>query len=262
MTAFWQHPPACYVLLLLTGCAVSIVNSISGGGSVLVLPLLLWLGLPAAVANGTNRLGVWMGSLGSTAGFWRRGMVYPGLSLRIGIPGFLGAAAGSYLGVVLPDRAFKPVLAAVILFVVIQTVKPRRQGARIATEEALTLRSGFWPFLFYAGIGLYSGFIQAGVGLIMLYVFSRMGNLNLLQSNSLKVLNVFILTTLSLVIYGAFGKIRWDLAAALAAGTGVGGFMGSQLQIRRGENFVRIFLLVTGILLAIKLLFDAIRPLF
>jgi uncharacterized membrane protein YfcA len=221
-------------------------------------------GLPAAEANGTNRLGIVLGTVGSVAGFWRKGHVYPGLTWQVGFPGLLGSLVGSWIGVTLPDPLFKPILAAIILFVVIETARPRKKYDRVPgnADEPPFLRSGFWPFLAYAGIGFYGGFIQAGVGLIMMYVFSRLGNLNLIQSNALKVSDTLIFVSLSLVIYSAMGKVKWDMAVVLALGNALGGYAGSVFQVRKGEGFVRIFLVVSGLALAAKLIFDAIWTIF
>ncbi len=255
-----------YLILAGVGAVVSFVNSISGGGSILSLPFLMLLGLPAAEANGTNRIGIWMGTAASVAGFRRRGLFYPGLTWRAAWPGLAGALAGSWAGVSLPDAAFKPVLALVIVFVVFETARPRRQGTHQERPDdggrTPSLRTGFIPFLVYAGIGFYTGFIQAGVGLIIMYAFSRLGNLNLLQINSLKGSVTLIFITLSILVYGSQGKIHWDMALALALGNGMGGFAGSVLQIRRGEGFVRAFLAVSGGALALKLLYDGFQGVF
>jgi uncharacterized membrane protein YfcA len=96
----------------------------------------------------------------------------------------------------------------------------------------------------------------------MMYVFSRLGNLNLIQSNALKVSDTLIFVSLSLVIYSAMGKVKWDMAVVLALGNALGGYAGSVFQVRKGEGFVRIFLVVSGLALAAKLIFDAIWTIF
>jgi uncharacterized membrane protein YfcA len=249
------------VLLFGAGVAVSFVNAVSGGGSILSLPLMLWLGLPAAEANGTNRLGVWFGSLGGTAGFRRHGIFYPDLLLRSGIPGLVGSLLGALTGVFLPDAYFRPVLGIAIAWIVFETVRPRGKNAPqvLSPGHEPSLRSGFWPFVAYAAIGFYGGFLQAGVGLLMLYGFTRLGRMTLLQANALKVANNLFFATLSVIVFAWFGKIRWDWAAVFAAGNLLGGFSGSVIQVRRGEGFIRAFVAVTGSLIALKLLWDAAR---
>jgi uncharacterized membrane protein YfcA len=175
---------------------------------------------------------------------------------RTGVPGLIGSLFGALAGVFLPDVYFRPVLAVAIAWIVFETARPRRGKSASVTGEP-TLRAGFWPFLAYAAIGFYGGFLQAGVGLLMMYGFSRLGNLNLLQVNALKVANNLFMATLSVAVFALFGMIRWDWALMFAAGNLCGGFFGSVLQVHRGEGFIRAFVTVTGSAVALKLLWDA-----
>ncbi len=242
------------VSLIAAGVVVSFINSISGGGSVLSLPLLIFLGLPSAVANGTNRFGVLMGSLGSLAGFRSQGMLLPRQTWQVGWPGALGAVLGSVFAVKLPDRFFNPVLAVIILFVVTMTFRGHGVTAKIATVPKVRTD---WPAnLIYACIGFYGGFIQAGSGLIMIYAFSQMTNLDIFRINSLKVSNTILFISMSLITFIAAGKIDWAMAIALGMGNLVGGWAGSHWQVRKGSVWVNRFLLLTGIAIAAKLLWD------
>lgn len=256
-SALLSEPLFVYALLVVAGVAVSFINSVSGGGSILSLPLLMGLGLPAAEANGTNRLGVWVGSLGAVTGFRRHGFFQPDLIVKVGIPGLAGSLFGALTGVFLPDALFRPVLGLVILWVVFETVRTRRRNLPVR-EGSATLRSGFVPFLAYAAIGFYGGFLQAGVGLLMMYGFSRLGNLNLLETNALKVANNVLMASLSVGVFALFGKIAWGMALAFAAGNLAGGFLGSVIQVHKGEGFIRAFVAVSGTLVAAKLLWEGI----
>jgi len=246
----WTYP-----LLFFVGAAVSFVNSVSGGGSVLSLPFLIFLGLPSATANGTNRLGVLIGSAASLMAFRSKGIFLPRLAWRVGWPAAIGSMAGSLLAVRLPDKVFEPILAAVILFVVIMTI--RDDGAVGEGGSAPELRGGWIAFLAYLGIGLYGGFIHAGSGLIMMYAFSRLGNLDLFQVNALKVSNTVLFLSISLLTFAAAGKIDWPMATILAAGNLAGGWAGSHWQVRKGTAWVKRFLLWSGLAMAGKLLWDS-----
>ena len=238
----------------MAGVAVSFINSVSGGGSILSLPLLIFMGLPAAAANGTNRLGILLGSGASLFAFRSQGIFLPRLAWQVGWPAAIGSLAGSLIAVRLPDRVFAPVLACVILFVVIMTFRGHK--GQQANGEEPRMRND-WPALAsYAAIGFYGGFVQAGSGLIMMYVFGRMGNLDLFRINALKVSITVLFITVSLAAFTAAGAIDWPLAAALAADNLTGGWIGSLWQLRKGEAWVNRFLLVTGVLMAGKLLWD------
>ena len=243
-----------YPVLFLAGVVVSVINSVSGGGSTLSLPLLIFMGLPSAVANGTNRIGVLAGSLGSLAAFRTLGHFHPRLAWQVGWPAALGALVGSLLAVRLPDRVFNPILAVVIIFAAVMSF--RKKPSTGGQPGPAAMREGMIAFLVYAGIGLYGGFIQAGSGLIMIYAFGRLGNLDIFQINSLKVFNTIIFISVSLITFVAAGKVHWGMASALAAGNVVGGWLGSHWQVRQGETWVNRFVLWTGIAMAAKLLWD------
>lgn len=250
--ALWVYP-----VLFVAGILVAVINSVSGGGSALSLPLLILLGLPSAVANGTNRIGILAGSIGSLAAFRNLGHFHPALAWQVGWPAALGAVAGSLLAVRLPDRVFNPILAAIIVFVAVMAF---RKPARVAGSEGPpTLRGGLLPFLVYLGIGFYGGLIQAGSGLIMIYAFGRLGNLDIFQINSLKVFNTLIFIPVSLATFVLAGKVHWGMAAALAGGSLAGGWLGSHWQVRRGEAWVNRFVLWTGLLMAAKLIYDTFK---
>ncbi|MBW8889622.1 MAG: sulfite exporter TauE/SafE family protein [Fibrobacteres bacterium] len=246
----WTYP-----VLFLAGIAVAFINSVSGGGSTLSLPLLIFLGLPAATANGTNRLGILLGSLSSLLAFRSQGIFLPRLALRVGGPAMAGALAGSLIAVRLPDRVFNPILACVVLFVAAMTF--RGHGAQADGGQEPALRGDALALLAYLGIGFYGGFIQAGSGLIMIFAFTRLGNLDIFRANALKVFNTVLFISVSLAAFAAAGRIDWPMAAALAAGNLLGGWLGSVTQLRRGEKWVNRFVLWSGVGVAAKLLWDS-----
>lgn len=264
----WHFP-----LLFLVGILVAVVNSIAGGGSALSVPVLIFLGLPSAMANGTNRIGIFLGALTAVLGFRSRGIGNRSLLLRIGGPAALGSLVGSLFAVKLPERIFNPILAGVILFVTVMSVRrslaaPGKPGTAKAggTEGARkepgpgALETGLKPFLAFFLTGFYGGFIQIGVGFVMIYVFGRFTRLGALEVNALKVAVAFLFTAVALLAFLSFGRIHWAAAAALSAGSALGGFWGARLQVRKGEGWVNGALLVIGISFSLKLLFDTFAP--
>ncbi len=246
--------PWAFPALFAVGVVVAFINSVSGGGSILSLPMLIFMGLPASTANGTNRLGILLGSTSSLLAFRSQGIFVPRLAWQVGWPAAIGSLGGSLIAVGLPDRVFNPVLACVILFVVFMTL--RGQGARTVDGEMPRMRNDWIALFTYAAIGLYGGFIQAGSGLIMMYAYGRLGNLDIFRINALKVSNTVLFITVSLIAFAAAGRIDWPMAAALAAGNLTGGWIGSVWQVRKGEAWVNRFLLCTGLAMAGKLLWS------
>jgi uncharacterized membrane protein YfcA len=247
----WTYP-----LLFAVGVAVAFVNSVSGGGSTLSLPVLIFLGLPAATANGTNRLGILLGSLSSLFAFRSKGIFLPRLALKVGWPAAIGSFAGSLIAVRVPDRIFNPILAGIILFVAVMTFKGNK--AHPPHGEEPSMRGDAIAFTAYLGIGFYGGFIQAGSGLIMMYAFTRLGNLDIIQVNALKVATTVLFIAVSLLTFAASGRIHWPMAAALAAGNLAGGWLGAHWQVRKGEAWVNRFLLWTATAMAAKLIWDTV----
>jgi len=109
----------------------------------------------------------------------------------------------------------------------------------------------------YGVIGFYGGFIQAGSGLLMIFAFGRMGNLDIFQINSLKVFDTLIFITVSILVFAASGRVHWGYAAALSAGNLAGGWAGSHWQLTRSEAWINRFILATGLAMAAKLLWDS-----
>jgi uncharacterized protein len=252
---------APYAVLVVVGSIVSFVNSIAGGGSVISLPLLMMFGLTGAEANGTNRLGVLLGSAGSLHGFHRSRQLPLQLLPKVAVPGVMGSVIGTLCAIGMPDRIFKPVLAVIILWVTFLTLRHSMTRSAHAADDSMSnpmLRGGPLAFAAFTAVGFYGGFIQAGSGLIMIYLYSRFSNLDLIRINALKVANTFIFIGVSLALFAVMGKVHWGYAGALAAGNYVGGYAGSVFQMRQGEAWVRRFLAVTGLVLAGKLLFEAI----
>jgi len=142
----------------------------------------------------------------------------------------------------------------VIVFVVTMTL--RGHGIAASPDETPRLRGGWLATGIYAAIGFYGGFIQAGSGLIMIYAFGLLGNLDIFRINALKVSNTILFISVSLIAFAFAGKVNWPMAAALGLGNLIGGWSGSHWQVRQGEVWVNRFLLGSGLAIAAKLLWD------
>jgi len=140
-----------YILIAVIGVAVSFINSIAGGGSMLSLPAMIFMGIPATVANGTNRVGIFWGNISSVMKLYRSGKLeWRALKLLV-LPVALGAAVGALFAVSIPDDVFKPILAGFILFVTFMTVfssQKKIYNTEIDSEkkEVHFLKLIFWFF--------------------------------------------------------------------------------------------------------------------
>ena len=240
-----------YLLLFAVGSVAGTLNVLAGGGSFLTLPVLLFLGLPAPLANGTNRVAILLQNAGAAWTFRRQGVLDLGSLAWAALPATAGAAVGAWLALDVGDLAFRRLLA--VLMVVLSAVS--LWSPRWAAVER---RPSWAPLAFFA-VGVYGGFIQAGVGFLVLAATTAAG-LDLVRGNAVKVLSVLCWTTAALAVFAANGSVDWRLGAALAAGNFVGGLTGARLTVLKGHRWVRVVVTVTAVLFALGLWLGVGRP--
>jgi uncharacterized membrane protein YfcA len=243
-----------YILLVVVGFIAGTINTIAGGGSLLTLPMLIFLGLPSNVANGTNRIAILIQNIFSTAGFKSKGVsAYP-FSLYIGLSALAGSLIGAKIAVDIKGETFNKILAIVmILVVVLMVLKPKKSLQQI--EERLTGKYFWLSIIAFFFIGIYGGFIQAGTGLFILLALSSINNFSLVKSNSAKVVVAFIYTIGAVIVFALNDKISWYHGLILAIGNSTGAWFASRWSVDKGDNLVKIFLSVMVTFMAIKLWF-------
>jgi len=240
--------------LIFIGFIAGGINTIAGGGSLLTLPILIFLGLPPNMANGTNRIAILFQNIFTTAGFKSKNVITFPFSIYIGISALVGSLIGAQIAVDIKGETFNKILAIIMVVIVFYMVfKPK-----ITIEGTLEKTSGkqLWlSILLFFFVGIYGGFIQAGVGFIILLVLSSVNSLSLVKSNAVKVVVVLIYTFSSVAIFAYNGAINWKMGLVLAIGTSVGGWFASRWSVNKGDGLVRKFLIVMVIIMAIKLWF-------
>ena len=245
---------ALYAAYFVLGAVVSLINSIAGGGSTLSLPIMIFMGLPATVANGTNRIGLIIGNFSSAIHLMRHGYLTKTMVLQLALPTFFGALVGACFLVHIGDKLFQAILAVVIcLVVVMSNLKKDVLGKPpAAPPEKLTLKGALGFF----GIAVYGCIVQVGVGFVQIFGLTRYTGLSPIEINALKnsLTNVFLVV--STIALGINGKIDWPIAVLMAAGAWVGGYFGSFLQRKKGNKFIQRFISVCSIAMAIALVVD------
>ena len=244
-------PWLTFVLLAAAGFVASVVNTLAGGGSFLTLPLLIFLGLPAAEANGTNRLGVVAQNVAAVWGFDRKGVMDWRLALRASVPAAAASALGAWLALEVGDREFRRILAFLMIAVTLWTlVSPvLSRGGASAVDRPPRPRLAFWMFV---AAGLYGGFVQAGVGFLILAATTLAG-LDLVRGNAVKVLVVLLVTVVALALFAWDGKVRLGEGLALAGGSVAGSLVGVRLAVVKGERWMRWFVTAAVLVFAILL---------
>jgi len=242
--------------LFATGLVAGVLNVIAGGGSFLTLPVLIFTGLPATVANATNRVGILIQNVGAVWGFHRHGKLdWRWTALTAG-PAAVGALGGTWLALAISDATFRRVLAFVMVAVTLWTLLAGDHRGTEDTGDAPARPTGRRAAAVGLGcfaVGIYGGFVQAGVGFFILAVLGLAG-LDLVRGNALKVLIILLFTTLSLGIFAWQGKVAWVPGLVLGAGTLLGGQLGVHLTVLKGHRWVRAVVTVAVIVFAVLLL--------
>lgn len=238
--------------IFTVGAASGVLNVIAGGGSFLTLPVLIFFGLPAGVANATNRVGVLAQNIGGVAGFHRSSAMDWRWGLSASVPAVLGAAIGAAWALQVSDFAFKRLLSIAMLGMTLWTVarRPARRDAR-PLESPWRWTNVVAFFL----IGVYGGLIQAGVGFAVLAATSAAG-MDLVRGNAVKLLTVLLLTALSLAIFASSGVVAWTYGLALAAGNITGAMVGVRLALRQGHHWLQRVVTISVVAFAVLLWFD------
>ena len=244
------------VLLLaavpVAGFVAGFINTLAGTGSLITLPVLILLGLPATVANGTNRLGVLMQNIVAVATFRNRGVLDITGSWTLVLPAVVGSVLGARLAVDIDRANDAPNVIGVLMLVMlaIMLLKPERWIAEHASPR--TPRLSIEVPLFFA-IGVYGGFLQAGVGIFLLAALVLGAGFNLVGANGVKNLIVLAVTVVAIPVFVLHDQVQWTLGLLLGAGQSAGAWFAARVAIKRGAAFVRIFVIVTVLLSAIAL---------
>lgn len=241
---------AAVVSVLATGFVAGFFNVTAGGGSLLTLPLLVLLGLPGPVANGTNRLALVVQNLVAVPTFRRGGVRGMRRHARLVLAAVPGALLGAWAGATISDPLFRRVLG--LLMIAMTAVVLARPGGADGRDPATRPRLATW--LSFAGIGLYAGFIQAGVGFLIVFALAGIERMPLVRAHAFKVATVLALQVLALPVFAWHGKVSWGLGALLAVGLAAGGFVGARLTLRSGERVLRYLLAAAALALSLRLL--------
>jgi uncharacterized membrane protein YfcA len=232
------------LLLVLAGLGVIAgwINTLAGGGSNLTLPMLMVLGLPPDVANATNRVGVVLQGAVAVKGFHKHGKLDTGNVGAILLPTLIGGALGAITAALLPNVTLKPLLLGTILTMTVVIlvrpgfIAPPEGTPVIAPNES---RSA-WLGLFIAGV--YGGFVQAGVGFILLAALAGGLRYDLVRANALKMVCTLAFTSVALVIFISFGQVRWIPGLVLAVGTMIGSHLSVKFAINAKQSTIKWFL--------------------
>jgi uncharacterized membrane protein YfcA len=247
-------------LLFAAGCLAGFVNVLAGGGSLLTMPIMVFMGMPGPDVNGTNRVAILVQTATAVTGFFRRGFSDFRLSLSLTACALPGTIVGALLGTRLEGVWFNRVLAAVMVAILV--LMARKRQARAAEPAAggarpSTLRLVLAHVLMVAA-GFYGGFLQAGVGFILMAILHRVLGLDLVRVNMHKVFIVGGYTLVALAIFACRGHVYWYIGLVLAGGNAMGAWLGTHYAVAKGERLIRLIFNLAVVALACKLLLSSL----
>ena len=240
-------------LLLIAGLAAGFVNTIAGGGSIFTLPVLMLMGMPADVANGTNRVGVLIQSLAGVRGYNRHNKLDRDAIAPILVPTLIGGLVGSFVASIIPPAILKPILIGTMMAITaVIVLKPSTLPSQ--GEQPITIREKpvAWLWIFLAG--LYGGFIQAGVGFIMITAFAGVLRYDLVRANALKMLCTLLLTVVALTVFIFQGQVVWLPGLILGVGSAVGVNLSVRFAIAAKQQTLKWILLAMAMAVCVAAL--------
>lgn len=242
-----------YVLAILGGAAAGFINTLAGSGSLITLPILIFLGLPATVANGTNRVGVLLQTIVGTVGFQRRHVLDWRAALILAVPATVGSTLGARIAVEVDEETMRIVIG-VIMVIMLGVIILRPQRWLEGSPEATLGRPGLPQIVIFFLIGIYGGFIQAGVGIFLLAGLVLGAGFDLVRANAIKGVIIMIFTVSALAVFVLNGQVEWALGLLLAIGQMLGAWIGANFAVDQGAVWVRRILIVVVAISAAHLL--------
>jgi hypothetical protein len=233
------------LLILLAGFGAGALNAIAGGGSFLTFPALVFVGLPAVVANATSTVALFPGSFASAFSY-RRGLArLDGISMRtMVIVSLIGGIIGAILLLATPERVFVALTPWLLLFATLMFTF----GKQIGTALKKRVHFGFGALVIsQIVIAIYGGYFGGGIGILMLAALSVFGMRDINAMNGLKTILAGCLNGMAVVIFVAAGKVSWREALICMVAGIVGGYCGAHFAQKLPGRVVRMFVIVVGV---------------
>lgn len=238
------------IILFSVGVIAAFINVNAGGGSSLTLPALIFLGLDASVANGTNRVAIIFQNISAVYSFKKEKYYELKNSLVLSLLSLPGAIAGAFFAVKISNDAFEKVLGVIMILIIVTMLIPQKRELKISDRFIVD-----WKLIIsMIAIGFYGGFIQVGVGFVIMALLHNALKLDLIRVNMHKVFIVFVFTIPAFLIFLLTDNINWFYGLSLAAGNVVGGWWGAKMSVKKGEKLIRTVLIIAILIMAIKLL--------
>jgi len=243
--------------LIIAGLFVGFINTLAGGGSIISLSVLMMLGLPAPVANGTNRIAIAIQNLVAVSSFKQQKVLDAKKGIWLAIPAVVGSVIGAMIAADINEEVFEKAIAVVMLMMLVFIVYKPQKWIKEQTD-LVEKKVSFWQIVIFFFIGVYGGFIQIGVGYFLLAGIVLGAGYELVKANAIKVLIVLLYSPFAIFVFFMNDQINWKYGLIMTVGNVAGAFIASRMAVARGAKFVR-WIIVAVILITAAHLFDIIN---
>ena len=245
---------AQYFLIFFAGIITGTINTLAASGSFLTLPLLIFLGLSPVIANATNRVGVTAQSIVGAWWFIKSAKTDVKDSFWITVAAIIGSVCGALIAVEINEKAMqRAIVVLMIIMLVITLLNPKKWYRE---NTGLNKRQTPLMIVLFFLIGIYGGFIQAGVGIFILSAMIFLGNYNYKHANTVKLIIMLLFTLPALSIFIYKGLVHWQAGLILAAGQGIGAIIGALFAFRvpRANYWVHKLVILMLIIIIVSFL--------
>ncbi len=244
-----------FVIYFFTGLVVGFINTLSGSGSLISLPVLIFLGVPPGIANGSNRIAILLQSLVGLLAFKKEKIVPRKPTLTLSIPFILGAIPGAFIAT--QEFAlinFEKILGIIFIIIIPFIIfLPDKFNKPFTTDNSSDIKP--LHFLFYFILGLYGGFLQAGVGIFLLFLLVSVSGFDLIRANVIKLFLTFIFTPLIIIIFWQYNQIDWIIGLVLGAGSMFGAYIAVKTAIKKGIALIKWLVIIMIMYSAVHFIF-------
>ena len=240
-----------YIIILFMGIIAGSLNVLAGGGSMLTVPMMVFFGVAGNVANATNRIAILSQNIVATLVNIKSGYRNFKLAFSLGICTVPGAYYGALVGSNIDPQQFNYILAVIMLLsLILMHAQPKSFVKATTSKKTLILGHLCMPI-----IGFYGGFIQIGIGFILMPVLYRVMRLPLTEVNVCKVFLVLFYTVVAIFVFNTQLDIAWKVGLFLAIGNAIGGYIGAKLNIMKGNSIIKYVFNIVVIIFIIQLIF-------
>ncbi len=239
--------------IIAVGFFAGFINTLAGSGSLLSLPLLMFLGLDANIANGTNRIAILLQNIVGVSSFKQQKVFEWKQGIRLTIPAVIGSFAGAIIAVDIDEHIMRYTIAVLLIVMFFLILLKPAQWLKSRSGN-VNKKPGLLQTIIFFFIGMYGGFIQAGVGFFLLAGLVLGAGMDIVKANAIKVLIVLCYTFFALAVFIFYNQVDFKVGFILATGNMMGAYTGSRVGVKHGPAFIRILLLITLIIAALNLL--------